>query len=252
MVNISSKRQTAGQPGRNGLITCAFYQTTRNSTPIQPATVKKLERVQQENPAIMPPQVVAEKYLDAIWYGEDLQKEIGEDLQKEIFHLDKKGSFDQGRGLVPPQGKTAAQFFSGKNIELTKTQLVKFRQRYKNVPVYGSLITVELSENNELVSLNSSVGVPKGIDPSPKIKDSQISKKISELTGSELHIKDLNSSLYYYFDSNNGKWRLVYIVKINYSKIIDQGISNLGMLDYVIDAHSGEKVDEFPRFKSLR
>ncbi|OEC70900.1 hypothetical protein A7D21_29365 [Pseudomonas sp. AP19] len=52
---------------------------------------------------------------------------------------------------------------------MTDTKTVKFRQTLHDIPVYRSLITVELDENNELVSLNSSLGEPSDVKPVAKI-----------------------------------------------------------------------------------
>src|SRR5262245_42582100 len=48
-------------------------------------------------------------------------------------------------------------------VPLTGTTTVKFRQSVAGIPVYGSLVTVELDENNELVGLDSAVGEPDGV-----------------------------------------------------------------------------------------
>src|SRR5262249_35917186 len=45
-------------------------------------------------------------------------------------------------------------------VPLTGTTVVKFRQQVKGIPVYGSLVSVELDSNNDMVSLNSSIAKP--------------------------------------------------------------------------------------------
>src|SRR6476469_5261558 len=45
-------------------------------------------------------------------------------------------------------------------VPLTGTIVVKFRQQVKGIPVFGSLVSVELDDNNEMVSLNSSLATP--------------------------------------------------------------------------------------------
>ncbi|MGO7837222.1 hypothetical protein [Rhizobium johnstonii] len=45
-------------------------------------------------------------------------------------------------------------------VPLTHTRTVKFRQTFQGIPVYGSLVTVELDDENNLVSLNSALGIP--------------------------------------------------------------------------------------------
>ena len=43
-------------------------------------------------------------------------------------------------------------------VPLTGTQTVKFRQLYGKVPVYGSLVTVELDNRNCLLGMSSAMG----------------------------------------------------------------------------------------------
>ncbi len=45
-------------------------------------------------------------------------------------------------------------------VPLTSTSIVKFRQQLSGIPVYGSLISVELDEANEMISLNSNMAKP--------------------------------------------------------------------------------------------
>ena len=45
-------------------------------------------------------------------------------------------------------------------VPLTGTRVVKFRQQINGIPVFGSLVSVELDDHNELVSLNSSLAKP--------------------------------------------------------------------------------------------
>ena len=42
-------------------------------------------------------------------------------------------------------------------VPLTGTKVVKFRQQVKGIPVFGSLVSVELDDNNEMVSVNSNM-----------------------------------------------------------------------------------------------
>ena len=70
--------------------------------------------------------------------------------------------------LTAPEAEgTTSRFktISTETIPLTRTQTVKFRQTLHDIPVYGSLVTVELDESNALVSLDSTLGTPEGVDP---------------------------------------------------------------------------------------
>src|SRR5262249_43130689 len=53
-------------------------------------------------------------------------------------------------------------------VPLTNTKVVKFRQTYDKIPIYGSLVSVELDNKNDLVSLNSAMGQPTKVSPIAK------------------------------------------------------------------------------------
>src|SRR3954453_23944485 len=65
----------------------------------------------------------------------------------------------------------AAEFKSigHRNLLLTNSKTVKFRQLYRKIPVYGSLVTVELDARNRLLSINSALGEPAGVDPVARV-----------------------------------------------------------------------------------
>src|SRR5206468_4745852 len=65
--------------------------------------------------------------------------------------------------LTAPKVDKAESEFKSLGVEtipLTGTSIVKFRQQIKGVPVFGSLISVELGDDNEMVSLNASLARP--------------------------------------------------------------------------------------------
>jgi Zn-dependent metalloprotease len=68
--------------------------------------------------------------------------------------------------LTAPEVNRATPEFKSLGTEeqpLTGTITVKFRQTYNKIPVYGSLVTVELDERNELLARNTSMGEPVNI-----------------------------------------------------------------------------------------
>ncbi|MEC4813213.1 MAG: hypothetical protein SAK29_08080 [Scytonema sp. PMC 1069.18] len=142
-----------------------------------------------------------------------------------------------------------------------KTHRIKFLQKYDNVPVYGALVTVEVDDNDELLAVNSAIADSVGeVDPTPKYQPKELKKLIQEQTKRNLENSDLKSTLYYYFDSKSsidstkGCWRLVYFVE-NQLKNVDTPFrleSIPEMVNYVIDAHTGELVAQIPRVKTIR
>jgi Zn-dependent metalloprotease len=149
---------------------------------------------------------------------------------------------------------------STQSISFTKTHIVKFRQKYKSIPVYGAQVTVEFDDKNELLAINSVIGDPNGLNPSPKVERDEIKHLIEKEKGYKLADVPLNPSIYYYYDSRSDRWRLVYITDL-YKDIKNKGSQTENksefksipeMVDYVIDAHTGEIVVELPRVRTLQ
>ena len=119
--------------------------------------------------------------------------------------------------LTAPQAAgTTSRFkaISTETIPLTGTQMVKFRQTLHDIPVYGSLVTVELDESNALVSLESTLGTPEGVDPVASISPAQARTAAeSAPDGYTPTSLDAVPKLHYYFDARTSDWRLVYILE---------------------------------------
>jgi len=152
--------------------------------------------------------------------------------------------------------------------KLANTHIIKFHQKYKDIPVYGAQVNVEIDEDNELLAIDSAIGAPiDDIDKNPTIKSNELKNLIKKTTKHSLKNSVLTPTLYYYFDSTqsqdkknkpekDGKWRLVYYVEnqIKIDKISDPKMfdSIQKMVDYVIDAHTGELVSELSHLKTIR
>jgi Zn-dependent metalloprotease len=168
------------------------------------------------------------------------------------------------RGFVEPKTHSVKSEFESVStqwLNLTKTHIVKFNQRYKNIPVYGAQVTVEVDEKNELLAINSAIGNPNGLNASPKVGRNEIKHLIEKKKGYQLGDIALNPTLYYYYDSKKDCWRLVYITDIRYkdpenqlteTEKHSQFKSIPEMVDYVIDAHTKEIVLELPRVRTLQ
>lgn len=144
-------------------------------------------------------------------------------------------------------------------VPLTGTKVVKYRQSYLGIPVYGSLVTVELDDQNELVSLNSSLGQPEGVSPVARISPDDALKAIAKAPGYTKDLGGIVPHLHFYFDRPNAKWRLVFIaedVPVSRQKsgakkgARDERLAPLYM-DFVVDAHTGALVTQLPRTPSV-
>jgi Zn-dependent metalloprotease len=129
-------------------------------------------------------------------------------------------------------------------IPLTGTTTVKFRQNFRNVPVYGSLVTVELDEANKLVGINSAIATPKGVNPIAKISPDDAVKAVAKYPGHKKKLDGIVPRLNFYYDGT--KWRLVYILED--VPVVPEGKGRSPVLmDYVVDAHTGKVVHALPR-----
>jgi Zn-dependent metalloprotease len=155
---------------------------------------------------------------------------------------------------TPEADGVASEFKSlgTETLPLTNTKTVKFRQTYNQIPIYSSLVTVELDENNEFLSINSALGTPSDVSPIAKIAPADALDKALKLAGSKPSA-ELTPRLNYYFDKKANRWRLVYIIE---DVPIDKpskkpAINQQFLMDYVIDAHSGALVAELPRTPTM-
>src|SRR5262249_34090727 len=139
----------------------------------------------------------------------------------------------------------------------TGTTTVKFRQNFNKIPVYGSLVTVELDDANNLVSINSALGEPKSVSPIAKLAPADAVKAVQKYPGYKKDLENIVPHLYYYFDNSNAKWRLVFIledVPVSAPKRARKKSTfkvSPTLMDYVVDAQTGTVVAELPRTPSM-
>jgi Zn-dependent metalloprotease len=147
-----------------------------------------------------------------------------------------------------------------RNLLLTNSQTVKFRQLYRKVPVYGSLVTIEMDACNRLLSINSALGAPAGVDAVARVAPAAALKVVRAAagyaTGTDAAADPLDAQprLVYYFDSAGGVWCLAYIAE----DVPRRGAADGGeghhlpqIFDYVVDAHSGALVAALPRGQTV-
>ena len=133
-------------------------------------------------------------------------------------------------------------------VPVTGTTTVKFRQTLGSIPVYGSLITVELNKAHNLVSLTSSIGEPKGVSPVARLAPAAAVKAVERCPGFKKQLANIVPQLMFYFDKGASKWRLVFFLqRVPVSpKRGDQKRHAPQCMDYVVDAHTGKLVAELP------
>ncbi len=143
-------------------------------------------------------------------------------------------------------------------VPLTGTRFVKFRQTLDRIPIYGTLVTVELDEDNELLSIDSSLGAPTGVDPVASVAPSDAVKAVAVHPGYRAQLDGVVPRLHYYFDAPRSRWRLVYILEDVPVSILRSGgrrrpseLEPPHFMDFVVDAHTAKVVAELPRTPSM-
>jgi len=136
------------------------------------------------------------------------------------------------------------------SVPLTGTTIVKFRQYFNKIPVYGSLVTIELGEKNDLIGINSAVGTPASVRPVATIAAADAVKAAKAYPGYAKDLSQVVPRLNYYFDAAASKWRLVFILEDVPVVPTTKGPSPVRM-DFVVDAHSAKVIAALPRTPSV-
>jgi Zn-dependent metalloprotease len=132
---------------------------------------------------------------------------------------------------------------------LTGTTLVKFRQMLRQIPVYGSFVTVELDEKNACLGIDSTMGTPEDVDPIARIAPAEALAVAAKASGQAARAIRSTPRLHYYFDSARAKWRLAYIIE-DVPRKKGRTVPThraAGRDDYVVDARTGALVARLPR-----
>jgi len=135
-------------------------------------------------------------------------------------------------------------------IPLTDTKTVKFRQTYDKIPVYGSLITIEMDEDNELLAVNSSIGAPTGVNGIAKISPQQAINAVREQAGYGKESLTSTPRLIYYFNSTANKWHLAFMIEDvpqAAAKKDKKPTQQSALMDYFVDAQTGKIIAKRPR-----
>jgi Zn-dependent metalloprotease len=159
---------------------------------------------------------------------------------------DSVRSFTVAKSVAP---ETDFKSLGAETIPLTGTVTIKFRQRMNKVPIYGSLVTVELGKDNSLISMNSAIGEPTGVSAVAKASPADAIAAIKNYGDSKKNLDNAVPRVYFYYDQGAQKWRLVYVLEdipITPPKGKAQGITPR-LMDYIVDAQTGKVILELPR-----
>jgi Zn-dependent metalloprotease len=158
--------------------------------------------------------------------------------------------------FTDPQGDTDASGFQRlgtETVPLTNTRTVKFRQTVNKVPIYGSLVTVELDQDNRCLAINSSLGAPRGLSAVARISPQQALEVAAQAAGQKAAGIRSTPRLHYYFDKPRQAWALVYIVENVHKRSRSEqarGHAQAAVFDYIVNANTGKLLAETPRTAS--
>jgi Zn-dependent metalloprotease len=135
---------------------------------------------------------------------------------------------------------------------LTKTKFVKFQQRLQNVPIFGSVATVEMDSSNNLVSISTETGAPN-VSAQPQVSADRAAATVATAAGfSDPSQLGVTPQLVFY-NSNGEAWYLAYI----FPGVPTQGAGGaplaivpdddvVAVNDYFVDAASGNVIAKVP------
>ncbi|MFC9918418.1 M4 family metallopeptidase [Agromyces binzhouensis] len=164
--------------------------------------------------------------------------------------------------FTAPESQGAASVFKTidtETVPLTGTRIVKFRQTLNGIPVYGSLVSVEVDEANDLVAIDSALGEPSGVEPIAAISPSAALETVRGAPdGYAPALDGVVPQLQYYFDREADTWRLVYFLEDVPVALSDEEraadaeyeLEPPHFVDFVVDAHHGNVVAVLPRTPS--
>jgi Zn-dependent metalloprotease len=228
----------------NGLKTFAMHSGDEEQGPTVATITEELESAASARslafePENLDPETVARRYLDQM-----------------IASPTVPGL----AAATPEENEEEYRTIGVETVPLTGATVVKFAQYIHKIPIYGSLITVELEEDHSLLAVNSAMGDPTGVDPVASISPAQVRDLIRDDADGEAFTLGEPPRLYYYFDNRvePNRWRLVYIAKNVAKDAPESGERGADataplpqLLDYVVDAHTGDLLARLPRTQSL-
>lgn len=179
-------------------------------------------------------------------------------------HLRQALASDSAPSAVAPDTAGLALEFKSLGTQilaLTGTKTVKFRQVYNKIPVYGSLVTVELDEENQLLGINSTMGAPEGVRAVADISPAEAQERV-RAAGGEPDENGVGRPIFYYDRSaESPEWRLCYLFEDVPLSPKAEAAAEEGeradedspaslvphIEDFIVDAHDGTVVARLPR-----
>jgi Zn-dependent metalloprotease len=161
--------------------------------------------------------------------------------------------------LVRPKTGDSESEFRSLGTELmpvTGTKFIKFRQYIKGIPVYGTLVTIELDEQRECLAVNATIATPNVDSHLATVSPLRALKAAAKEAGYGDEMPQVTPLLYFFLDRSNC-WRLVYMIENVRTRAprpkrgVPASRHTPLVYDYVVDAMDGKLVAELPRTPSM-
>jgi large subunit ribosomal protein L27 len=137
-----------------------------------------------------------------------------------------------------------------KTFKRTGITTIKFSQCYSDIPLYGSLAIIEISKERELLAANLVIAKPASVEVSHRLDSKHVLAVVSKASGHDSHELLSEPSLYFFNNSDPECWILVFIVSdvVKRSQTDETfGRSMPKVVDYIVDANTGEIITEMAR-----
>ncbi|WP_405064949.1 M4 family metallopeptidase [Kribbella sp. NBC_01510] len=230
----------------NGLNSFSLHSSDESSSGV----IEELEQEQAVRPGLRPE-------------GADTAGEVDPETAARRF-LDQAVASDSVPAFTAPSGSGGGRQFrtiGTETVPLTGTRTVKFRQVLDDIPIYGSLVTVEVDDTNRLIGIDAALGEPRGINPVASVSPAAaLDAAASAQDGYQPTLTSVVPRLNYFYDIKIARWRLVYILEdvpirldrhAEASEDRDTTLDPPHFVDYVVDAQDGEVVTILPRTPSM-
>lgn len=200
--------------------------------------------------------------------GASAEEEFTSDESAARFYLDRLLGSDERpalRSVTAPEDPALMPGLTledARDLRQTGTRLVRFRQRHRDIPVFGARAVVELDGERRLVSAECRVDEVSGVNPHESLSSLDALQRVAEVTGTELGPDDVVGPRLNFFkarsDEGGERWHLVWLLPEVPAAPSAEGATGGHFLGprptprftYLVDAHDGEVVYWFSRTPS--
>lgn len=145
---------------------------------------------------------------------------------------------------------------SEQDLRAMGTHQLRFRQTHQDIPIFGAVAVVELTETRDLVSVNAQLDEVSGVDPVESLSRTEALERVAEYTGVSIDPEaGVSGRLNFYKDEDSG-WHLAWhftelpaeppgdgAEDADADALLGHGLGARPVppsFNYLVDAHDGE------------